>query len=169
MINLNELDKIQQLEKLIDVLPLEYFRDFYNRFPTYHIYGLNLYDVIAFTSDIPGKCIHSLYIGCFYNENYEVYHTFLIFDNDMNELDYVVYFNNERIIFYLNNLKMIVDHGYYLSLSDISNLILKYSSNEYYGISYSDTLEKLKSISENTEKLIKFKIDKIEENFKNED
>lgn len=169
MIDLDKLDKIQQLEKLIDLLPLEYFRDFYNRFPTYHIDGLNLYDVVAFTSDIPGKCVHSLYIGCFYCENYEVYHTFLIFNDDLNELNYVVYFTTERIKFYLNNLKMVIDHGYYLSLSDISNLILKYSSNEYYGISYSDTLEELKSISENTENLIKFNIDKIKENFKNED
>ena len=128
-----------------------------------------MYDVFAFTSDIPGKCVYSLYIGCFYRENYEVYHTFLIFNDDLNELNYVVYFTTERIKFYLNNLKMVIDHGYYLSLSDISNLILKYSSDEYYGISYSDTLEKLKATSENTENLIKFKIDKIKENFKNED
>ena len=154
-ININILDKIIQLQDLVGVIDLEYFRNFYFSHEEAHIFNLNLYDVVGIRYDRDSYSrIFSLYIGCSYIFDDEgLYHIFLNFDNlDVvsHKYDYILAGTTENIKAMLNSHEMIVDRGFYMNLNAIAHKILKLI-NENNITDYEHYLNYIRELSERIE------------------
>lgn len=152
MIDIDSLDKVNQLQDLIGVIDLEYFRDFYFSHNEEHIDELSLYDVVMIKHHfVANNCTASLYIGCCYLDD-GVYHVFLNFDNFevFSAAPVELFYNKTKNIQNLLNIHEItVDHGYYRNLNSIAHKILKNIDDDY--MDYNQYLNSLKQISENYE------------------
>ena len=147
--NINILDKISQLQDLVGVIDLEYFRNFYFSHKEAHIFNLNLYDVVGVKYKEYNNHIFSLCIGCCYIYDDEgPYHIFLSFDVFFPKY-YIIGNTTKNIKTMLNSHEIIVDHEYNINLNNIDHKILE---NDITG--YKHHLNYIKKLLERIEKII---------------
>lgn len=124
MIDVNMLDKIQQLDEIESFFPLSKTRNFYLKNPIYHIKNLDLYSVVS-ERGLFDSTNYFLYIGCIDDQLNNVYHIFLKFVSFMLEDSVVHFYTTEYVKNELKNYGFTIEPGYYQSLREISNKIVE--------------------------------------------
>lgn len=125
MIDVNMLDKIQQLDEIESFFPLSKTRNFYLKNPIYHIKNLDLYSVVSERDHFFDSTNYFLYIGCIDDQLNNVYHIFLKFVSFMLEDSVVHFYTTEYVKNELKNYGFTIEPGYYQSLREISNKIVE--------------------------------------------
>lgn len=125
MIDVNMLDKIQQLDEIESFFPLSKTRNFYLKNPIYHIKNLDLYSVVSEHDHFFDSTNYFLYIGCINDQLNNVYHIFLKFVSFMLEDSVVHFYTTEYVKNELKKYGFTIEPGYYQSLREISNKIVE--------------------------------------------
>lgn len=124
MIDVNMLDKIQQLDELESIFPLSKVRNFYLKNSNYHIDDLNLYSIVTSRNTFFNNTDYYLYIGCIETHNY-VYQVFLRFVSHQLSNSVVMLYYTEYVKFALENHIFVTEPEHIHSLSEIQSLLLE--------------------------------------------
>ncbi len=142
MIDVNMLDKIQQLDELESIFPLSKVRNFYLKNSNYHIDNLNLYSIVTSHDTFLNSTDYYLYIGCIETHNY-VYQAFLRFMSSSRLTcdSCVKFYYTEYVKFALENHIFVTEPEHIHSLSEIQSLLFEKLKLDDTAVEYKTILQ----------------------------